>query len=58
VHGAAAAAHWAAIDRRLTDLAPAVPLSNRRSVVLVSRRVGDVQHHVQLLTLLDRLWVR
>jgi peptide/nickel transport system substrate-binding protein len=56
--GAEAAERWAALDRRLADLAPAVPLNNRRSVVLVSRRVGDVQHHVQWLTLLDRLWVR
>jgi ABC-type transport system substrate-binding protein len=58
VGGAEGAARWAAIDRRLADLAPAVPLNNRRSVVLVSRRVGDVQQHIQTLTLLDRLWVR
>ena len=37
---------WAAIDRRVTDLAPAVPLTNRRSVDLVSERVGNVQHHL------------
>jgi hypothetical protein len=45
-------------DRRITDLAPAVPLTNRRSVELVSARVGNVQHHVQGHTLLDQLWVR
>ena len=56
--GADAAERWAAIDRRVTDLAPAVPLTNRRSVELVSKRVGNVQHHVLGFTLLDQLWVR
>jgi DNA-binding SARP family transcriptional activator/ABC-type transport system substrate-binding protein len=56
--GADAADRWAAIDRRVTDLAPAVPLTNRRSVELVSARVGNVQHHVVGYTLLDQLWVR
>jgi len=56
--GADAARRWAAIDRRVTDLAPAVPLTNRRSVDLVSTRVGNVQHHLQAGTLLDQLWVR
>ncbi len=56
--GAAAAGRWAAIDRRVTDLAPAVPLTNRRSVDLVSTRVGNVQHHLQGGTLLDQMWVR
>jgi len=53
-----AAAAWAAADRRLTQLAAAVPMTNRRAVVLVSRRVGNVQHHAQWFTLLDQLWVR
>jgi hypothetical protein len=35
-----------------------VPLTNRRSVELVSTRVGNVQHHVLGYTLLDQLWVR
>jgi peptide/nickel transport system substrate-binding protein len=52
------AAAWAAADHRLTDLAAAVPLTQRRAVVLVSRRVGNVQHHPQLFTLLDQVWVR
>ncbi|MEO8690859.1 MAG: ABC transporter substrate-binding protein [Solirubrobacteraceae bacterium] len=51
-------AAWAAADRRVTDLAAAVPLTNRRSVVLVSKRVGNVQTHSQWFTLLDQLWVR
>jgi peptide/nickel transport system substrate-binding protein len=56
--GADAANRWSAIDRRVTDLAPVVPLTNRRSVELVSKRVGNVQHHVLGYTLLDQLWVR
>jgi DNA-binding SARP family transcriptional activator/ABC-type transport system substrate-binding protein len=56
--GVDAGERWAAIDRRVTDLAPAVPLTNRRSVELVSARVGNVQHHLAGYTLLDQLWVR
>jgi peptide/nickel transport system substrate-binding protein len=56
--GADAVERWAAIDRRVTDLAAAVPLTNRRSVLFVSRRVGNVQHHLVGYTLLDQLWVR
>jgi peptide/nickel transport system substrate-binding protein len=56
--GAEAAEGWAAVDRRIVDLAPAVPLSNRRGAVLVSKRVGNVQFHLQWFTLLDQLWVR
>ena len=51
-------AAWAAADRRVTDLAAAVPLTSRRSVVLVSKRAGNVQHHPQWFTLLDQMWVR
>jgi DNA-binding SARP family transcriptional activator/ABC-type transport system substrate-binding protein len=57
-HGAESSERWAAIDRHVTDLAPAVPLTNRRSIDLVSTRVGNVQHHMQVGTLLDQLWVR
>jgi hypothetical protein len=35
-----------------------VPLTNRRTALLVSKRVGDVQQHLQWLTLLDQFWVR
>jgi peptide/nickel transport system substrate-binding protein len=55
---AEAAGAWAAADRRVTDLAAVVPLTTRRSVVLVSRRVGNVQTHGQWFTLLDQMWVR
>jgi peptide/nickel transport system substrate-binding protein len=53
-----ATAAWAAAEHRLTDLAAAVPMTQRRAAVLVSRRVGNVQHHPQLFTLLDQMWVR
>jgi ABC-type transport system substrate-binding protein/DNA-binding SARP family transcriptional activator/DNA-binding beta-propeller fold protein YncE len=49
---------WAAADRRVVDLAAALPLTTRRSVVLVSKRVGNVQTHGQVFTLLDQMWVR
>jgi peptide/nickel transport system substrate-binding protein len=55
---AEAAGAWAAADRRVTNLAAAVPLTTRRSVVLVSKRVGNVQTHGQWFTLLDQMWVR
>jgi peptide/nickel transport system substrate-binding protein len=56
--GAEAAERWAAADRRVVDLAAAVPMTNHRAVVFVSKRVGNVQNHLQWFTLLDQLWVR
>jgi len=53
-----AVASWAAADHRLTDLAASVPLTRRRSVVFVSKRVGNVRTHPQFFTLLDQMWVR
>ena len=53
-----AAPAWAAADRRVTYLAAAVPLTNERAVIFVSKRVGNVQHHPQWFTLLDQMWVR
>jgi YVTN family beta-propeller protein len=49
---------WQRLDRELVDAAPAVPLVNRRMVVLVSERVGNFQHHPLLGPLLDQLWVK
>jgi peptide/nickel transport system substrate-binding protein len=49
---------WAAADRRVVDLAPAVAMTNQRAAVFVSKRVGNVQHHPQWFTLLDQMWVR
>jgi peptide/nickel transport system substrate-binding protein len=54
----AEAATWAAADRRVVDLAAAVPLTDRRSVVLVSERAGNVKTHFLYFTLLDQMWVR
>ncbi len=49
---------WATADHRLTDLAAVAPLTSRRAVVLVSKRVGNVKRHPQWSTLLDQMWVR
>jgi len=38
--------------------APTVPLVNRRTVTLVSERVGNFQHHPLWGTLLEQLSVR
>jgi peptide/nickel transport system substrate-binding protein len=56
--GAGSAPAWAAADRRLVDLAPAVPTTNDRTLIFVSKRVGNVTHHSQWVTLLDQMWVR
>ena len=52
------AAAWAAADHRVSDLALVVPLTRRRSAVLVSKRVGNVHTQGQVFTLLDQMWVR
>ena len=49
---------WAAVDRRVTDLAVTVPMTNRRAAVLVSERAGNIKQHAQWFTLLDQMWVR
>jgi YVTN family beta-propeller protein len=49
---------WADADRRITDAAPAVALLNRKSAVLVSERVENVQQHPLFGLLKDQLWVR
>jgi peptide/nickel transport system substrate-binding protein len=53
-----AAAAWAVADRRIVDLAAAVPYVDGRTAVFVSKRVGNVTHHPLFTTLLDRMWVR
>jgi YVTN family beta-propeller protein len=55
--GADAQKRWAALDRKVTDLAPVVPLENDRNLVLVSKRVGNVQNFPEG-PLLDQMWVR
>ena len=49
---------WARADRRVVDQAAAVPLTNRKSLALVSRRVGNYQYSQQWGVLYDQLWVR
>ena len=49
---------WQDVYRRLADAAPAVPLVNNRNVTLLSKRVGNEQHHPMWRTLFDQLWVR
>jgi YVTN family beta-propeller protein len=54
----AAAKLWAEVDRNLTNAAPQVPTYTPRNVDLVSKRVGNYQHHPIFGVLLDQLWVR
>ena len=54
---AAAAAMWAKVDRRVTDLALWAPLVNE-GTRFVSARVGNYQFHPQWGVLLDQAWVR
>jgi peptide/nickel transport system substrate-binding protein len=56
--GKDANARWAALDRQVVAAAPAVPLFNGRTLLLVSDRVGNAQLHGQLGPLLDQFWVR
>jgi ABC-type transport system substrate-binding protein len=49
---------WANLDRMATDSAAWVPTNNPRSVDLVSKRVGNFQHHPVFGVLLDQLWVK
>jgi YVTN family beta-propeller protein len=48
---------WAAVDRRLVDAAPWLPLVIQQSVELVSKRVGNYQYHPQYGGLIDQLWL-
>jgi peptide/nickel transport system substrate-binding protein len=49
---------WAEVDRRIGQLAAAVPLTNPRTVALTSRRVRHYVFHPQFGPLMDQLWVR
>ena len=53
-----APAAWAAVDRRVVDLAAAVPYVNPRVIAFASKRVGNVISHPMYQTLLDQTWVR
>jgi YVTN family beta-propeller protein len=56
--GPEANARWAALDRRVLTAAPLIPLFTRRTLMLVSDRVGNAQTHQELGPLLDQFWVR
>ena len=53
-----AAEQWDRVERRLAELAPAVPLANSRQYVLLSERAGNFQNHPLWGPLLDQVWVR
>ena len=55
--GADANARWAALDRRVQAASPVIPLFNRRTLLLVSDRLGNAQMHQELGPLLDQFWV-
>ncbi len=55
---AASNANWRAVDRLVTRTAPWVPIVNLRDVMVVSRRVGNVQSNPQWGVLEDQIWVR
>ncbi|MDA0169449.1 ABC transporter substrate-binding protein [Solirubrobacter taibaiensis] len=57
-HGPHADALWRNVYRDIQTAAPTVPLVNRRTITLVSKRVGNYQHHPVWTTLLEQLWVR
>ncbi len=51
-------AELAALDRAVTDQAPAVVLFNPRYIDLVSARVGNVGYHEQFRWLIAQSWVK
>jgi YVTN family beta-propeller protein len=55
---AAADSAWPHVFRLIEEAAPIVPLVNRRTVALVSERVGNYQYHRMWGPLLDQMWVR
>ena len=48
---------WAAVDRQIVDQAPAISLLVPEGIDLVSKRVGNYQHHPVWGVLLSQLWV-
>jgi YVTN family beta-propeller protein len=54
---AKAGAAWAAVDRQIVDQAPAIGLLVPQGVDLVSKRVGNYQHHPVWGVILSQLWV-
>jgi peptide/nickel transport system substrate-binding protein len=56
--GPAGTRAWAAAERRLDRLAPAIPLSSQRRALFVSARTGNVRESPFLGPLLEQMWVR
>jgi ABC-type transport system substrate-binding protein/DNA-binding SARP family transcriptional activator len=56
--GVEANARWAALDRRVLAASPAIPLFARRTLVVLSDRVGNAPVHPELGPLLDQFWIR
>jgi peptide/nickel transport system substrate-binding protein len=56
--GDEAKARWRDVFRQLSEAAPIVPLVNRRSLSLVSKRVGNQQYHPWYGALFDQMWVQ
>jgi ABC-type transport system substrate-binding protein len=54
----AAAKLWAEVDRETANLAELIPTYTPRNIELVSKHVGNYQHHPLSGVLLDQLWVR
>ena len=54
----AARSLWAHIDQEIVGQAPWVPVYNPRSLVLLSRRVGNYQFDPYWSVLIDQMWVR
>ncbi len=55
---ARANALWTQIDRDVVRAAPWVPFTNPEGTILVSARVGNVQHNPVLGPLLGQMWVQ
>jgi peptide/nickel transport system substrate-binding protein len=53
-----ASQEWTAIDRKLTNAAVLVPLSNELESDFVAKRAGNYQYNPQWGVLVDQLWVR
>jgi peptide/nickel transport system substrate-binding protein len=49
---------WSALDRRVTDLAPAVPVVTPRGLDFSSARLGNYESTGTGLRLVDEMWVR
>jgi peptide/nickel transport system substrate-binding protein len=54
---AAARQAWNALDRKITDLAPFIPVVIPTSVEVLSGRAGNYQHNPAIGILLSQLWV-